>query len=270
MITGCSPLIPDNFLSPSTINSPERVCGHWIKPRLIQITPNMLDTREGQCLLKPILCPQPYKIGPFDSLDIIVWGHPEISTIATSSAALPGGGTAVQTAGSGGNPSPIVQPNGKIFFPYIGYLYVSGLTIEEGQDLIAHRLSLYIRNPQVSVQVSKFRNSNIYVLGEVGLPGMIPITDKPLSLMEAISKAGGIKTTTADPTHIYIIRGCYRRPDIFSFNGQSPQTLMIAEKFPLQENDIVYIPAATLSSFTTLVNTILPTFATYYTIKGLS
>src|SRR3990167_9342577 len=110
----------------------------------------------------------------------------------------------------------------------------------------------------------------MYVLGEVNGPGMQPITDRPLTLMEAISAAGGIKTSSADPTHIYLVRGAYQQPDVFWLNAQSPQALLIAERFPLQENDIVYVSAASLNSWNAFVGQVLPNFSTYYTIKGLS
>ena len=88
--------------------------------------------------------------------------------------------------------------------------------------------------------------------------------------MEAISNAGDINTRHADPTHIYLVRGSYLQPDVFWLNAQSPQSLLIAEQFPLQENDIVYVSAATLNSWNSFTAQVLPNFTTYYTIKGLS
>src|SRR3990167_5706662 len=99
-----------------------------------------MDTPEGQRLLKPALKPQPYRIGPYDNLDIIVWGHPEISTISSSTIPLPGSGSAPVVGGSN-NPSIVVQSNGEIYYPYVGRLNLSGLTIDEVQSRIAHRLA---------------------------------------------------------------------------------------------------------------------------------
>ncbi len=44
---------------------------------------------------------------------------------------------------------------------------------------------------------------------------MQPLTDKPLTLMEAISEAGGINPMIADPSHIYLLRGSYKEPQIY-------------------------------------------------------
>lgn len=270
-LTGCAPFVPDNYLSPGTIRMPiKQANGQWKQLKIVPISVAMLNTEEGQTLLRPELDPQPYRIGAFDNLNIIVWGHPEISTVASSTASLGSGGITPGSISSTSNPPVIVQTNGEIFYPYVGHLYVTGLTIDETQNKITHKLSAYIRNPQVTVQVAKYRNRNTYVLGEVKAPGMQPLTDKPLTLMEAISNAGGINPGSADPTHIYLIRGSYTEPQIFVLNTQSPQSLMIAEKFPMQENDIVYVSAATLNSWNNFIGTVLPNFSTYYTIKGLS
>ena len=120
------------------------------------------------------------------------------------------------------------------------------------------------------MKVSKFRNRNIYVLGEVAAPGLQALTDKPLSIMEALCAAGNINTTSADPTHIYLIRGDYTRPDVFWLSANTPQSLIIAEQFPLQENDILYVSSADLTGFNTIMNQILPPITTLLLAKNLS
>lgn len=277
IFSGCAPLVPDNYLTPARVRTPQKINGKWIEPRFIPISSQFLNSQEGQTLLKPALQPQPYLVGAYDNLNIIVWGHPELSTVASSAMPMPGSNNlSIQGMPNSAftttsfNPAVLVGTDGTIFYPYVGRLKVAGLTTNEIQNQITSRLSNYLRNPQVNVQVATFRNRNTYVLGEVRRPGMQPLTDKPLTLMEAISNAEGINTSSADPTHIYLIRGDYLRPDIFWLNAQSPQSLMIAEHFPLQENDIVYVSAATFNSWNNFVQTVLPTFTTYYTIKGLS
>jgi protein involved in polysaccharide export with SLBB domain len=270
LINACAaPIVPDNYLSAETIRTPQKINGVWISPRVIPISAQMLNSPEGQALLRPAMKPQPYKVGAFDVLNIIVWGHPELSTISSSTAGLPTGeGLSGLNIGMNNNPPVLVQTEGNIFYPYVGHIRVAGLTINEIQNKIAHQLSKYIRNPQVSVQVIHFRNRNIYVLGEVKTPGQQPLTDKPLTLMEAISVAGNINPSSSDPSHIYLIRGSYQKPDIFWLNAQSSQSLLIAEQFPLQENDIVYVSHAMLTPWNNFLNTLLGNLTAYGAIKG--
>lgn len=273
IISACAPLVPDNYLAPRTVRTAQKVNGRWIEPCLIPISVKMLQSQEGHELLEPALRPQEYRIGAYDNLNIIIWGHPELSTVSSvSNNPVPSSNSlsALSQLNVANNPAVLVETDGTIFYPYVGRIKVSGLTINQVQNKIGQRISTYIRNPQVTVQVAKFRNRNSYVLGEVKQPGMQPLTDKPLTLMEAISSAGGINPMTADPTHIYLIRGSYIKPDIFWLDAQSPQALLIAEQFPLHENDIVYVSAATFNSWNNFITTVFPTFTTYFTIKGLA
>jgi protein involved in polysaccharide export with SLBB domain len=268
-LCACSPLIPSNYLGTNSIQSSQYINGQRIQPTLIPISSEMLNTPKGRALLEPALTPAPYEVGAYDNLNIIVWGHPEISTVA--SAPMPTGLSTLPSASmTGGNPTILVQTDGTIFFPYVGHLRVNGLTVNKIQAAITNRLSRFIRNPQVTVQVEKYRNRNIYVLGEVRKPGMQPLTDRPLSLMEAISSAGNIDADSADPAHIYLVRGTYQHPEVFWLDARTPQALMIAERFPLKEYDIVYVSAAMLSPWTHFINQVLPSFSTYFTIKGLA
>ena len=271
-LCGCAPLVPSNYLGPTTIQSSQDVNGESVRPRLIPISTTMLSSPQGRALLEPLMQPQPYRIGTYDTLNIIVWGHPEVSTIPTApiSTLTPSSPAYSTISTTASNPTILVQTDGTIFFPYVGTVNVSGLTIERIQKIISQRLARYIRNPQVSVQVAKFRNRNVFVLGEVRMPNMQALTDKPLTIMEALSNAGGINPDSADPSHIYLVRGSYKKPDVFWLDARTPQSLMIAARFPLQENDIVYVSGASLSGLNRLLNQILPSLSTYTIAKGLS
>ena len=167
IISSCAPLIPSNYLRPSSMQIPQKINNKWVKPRLIPVSAEMLNTPEGRVLLEPAMRPQLYRAGAYDNLNVIVWGHPEFSTVATNSIA-PISSTSLPTGVPNMSNLPIVvQSDGMIFFPYVGSIKVAGLTINQIQNKIAKRLSNYLRNPQVTVQVSNFRNRNIYVFFEI-------------------------------------------------------------------------------------------------------
>src|SRR3990167_256737 len=272
LLCGCAPLVPSNYLTTLSIKTPQKANGKFINPQLIPLNAEMLNTPIGRELLLPAMMPQPYRIGPYDNLNIIVWGHPDISTIATAPIVNTNASLTSMTTSINGSTNPVisVETDGTIFYPYVGRMKIAGLTLNEAQASISQRLSKYIINPQVTIQVAKYRNRNIYVLGEVNAQGMQPLTDKPHSLMEALVNAGDINTRSADPTHIYLVLGSYQRPVIFWLNATTPQSLLIAQRFPLQENDIVYVSAAILNPWNNFVNQVLPNFTTYFTIKGLA
>jgi polysaccharide export outer membrane protein len=145
------------------------------------------------------ISPQAYAIGPGDVLQIVVWDHPEFAAALGSS----------QTPGSSrpGDPSPgfIVDQSGTLTFPYAGTFHVAGLRTEEIQQRLAVALSKYFVKPQVTVRVASYRAHRVYVDGEVHNPGALSVNDVPMSLYEAISRAGGF-SDTADQSDLVLVR----------------------------------------------------------------
>ncbi|WP_070990087.1 polysaccharide biosynthesis/export family protein [Halofilum ochraceum] len=121
-----------------------------------------------------------YRVGPGDVLSIVVWNHPELTNPF---------GDAVDSASSGR----LVRPDGTLFFPYVGPIDAAGLTLEDIQERLARGLESYVQQPQVNVRVREYRSKQVYVTGEVREPGMLPITDRPLTVLDAISRAGGFQ-----------------------------------------------------------------------------
>lgn len=144
--------------------------------------------------------PTTYTIGSGDILNIVVWDHPQLALSAAGSV----GSDAAATASSVGN-GYNVNPDGLIQFPYIGNIKLAGLTETQARDQIARLLSEFIKNPQVTLRIQSYRNGRVYIDGEVRNPGLQSINDIPMTLPEAIGRAGGY-TAAADRSSIAITR----------------------------------------------------------------
>jgi polysaccharide biosynthesis/export protein len=145
--------------------------------------------------------PAPYTIGPSDVIGVLVYDHPELLPNAGAVIAQSTDPTGISAA-----PGFIVGADGQVFFPYIGRVKVAGLTESEASELFVKRLSKYIKDPQVTVRIQSFRSRRAYVEGEVRIPGTQIFTDVPMTLPEAINRAGGI-TITGDRSFVTLTRG---------------------------------------------------------------
>ena len=123
-----------------------------------------------------------YVIHPGDTISILVWGHEEY------------------------NQSITVRQDGKISYPFLGEIKVDGLTTIELSEKIQEELFKHLLKPQVTVIVTQPKKNEIFVLGQVNLPNQFRFDQDKLSLLKALSMAGGILDDTADSHNVKIIR----------------------------------------------------------------
>ncbi len=82
-----------------------------------------------------------------------------------------------------------VPPNGRINYPLIGQIMVAGRTTDEIEKEIIKKLSEYIIDPKVTVQINQVHSLKFMAVGEVTAPGIYEMTRR-MSLTEGIAKAG--------------------------------------------------------------------------------
>jgi polysaccharide export outer membrane protein len=199
-----------------------------ITEQLIESERRVLADQSPQDLSPLIVTnPAPYTIGQGDVLSIVVWDHPELA----------GSGMTAATAAvdSGTAPPNAVQPGfavdhmGRIQFPLIGLLHVEGQTEEQARSLLTKKLARYIAQPSLTLRVQSYRSKRVYIDGEVKAPGLQAINDIPMTLVEALNRAGGM-LPSADQSRIVIERG----PSRYMINlrdlvqkGVNPGTVML-------------------------------------------
>lgn len=171
-----------------------------------------------------------YRLGARDILSIVVWDHPELTIPAGEFRSAEAAGT-------------VINEDGTIFYPYVGVIRASGLTVEQLRDTITRKISAYIENPQLDVRVAAYRSKKVYVVGEVKTPGIHFINDIPMTVAEAVNRAGGV-TDTADQRLITLSRkGAVYPIDLTGLyeNGDLQSNVV------LQDGDILNVWDAALS-----------------------
>jgi polysaccharide export outer membrane protein len=160
------------------------------------------NRKQHQIELSQLLsgAPPAYMVGPGDVLQIVVWDHPEFA------AAL--GSSQTQSSARPGDPLAgfVVDQNGGLTFPYAGTLHVASLRTEQIQQRLTSALAVYFVKPQVTVRMASYRAHQVYVDGEVHSPGALAVNDVPMTLYEAVSRAGGF-SETADQSDLVLVRG---------------------------------------------------------------
>jgi len=271
-----------------------------------------------------------YRLGPGDIISIIVWDHPELTIPAGS----------FRTAEQAGT---VVAEDGTIFYPYVGVIKAQGKTTSELRAMLSAKLAKYIERVQLDVRMVAFRSQQVYVVGEVAKPGIQQVTDIPMTVLDAVNRAGGftpeadysrvlltrrgttylvdiqamydygaseqnalleqgdivnvadrsynkvfvlgevtkpgslvmnrkrstlaealsdagyINQTTADPRWIYVMRGNADTPELFHLDSRLPDALLLADRFPLRPRDIIYVDTAPVVRWQRVVANILPT-----------
>lgn len=134
-----------------------------------------------------------YRVDVGDVLDIVVWDHPELNMPAGENRSPEQSGQRVQA-------------DGTFFYPYVGQVRAKGRTPEAIRDDLSRKLKDYIPDPQVEVRVASYKSQAVSVTGEVNEPSRQPLTDTPLTLLDAIDAAGGL-TKEADPRRVTVRRG---------------------------------------------------------------
>lgn len=121
----------------------------------------------------PVSSPSPeynYLIGPGDSVNIIVWRNPDLSTTVP------------------------VRPDGKITVPLVEDLPALGKDSSTLARDIEAALSKYIRDPVVTVIVTNFvgpYSEQIRVVGEAAKPQALPYRQN-MTLLDVMIAVGGI------------------------------------------------------------------------------
>jgi len=305
------------------------------KTRIVPITADLIIDRENSRLqavnnLPPVDVSQvTYRIGPHDRLLITVWEHPELNDPG-SEKIMP------ELAGK------VVADDGSLYYPYVGNIHVAGKTVSEARTMLTHELSKYFKKVKLDLRVLSFQSHRAAIVGEVKTPGIQAMTETPLTVSEAISRAGGVTENadmsnvalardgklykidvlslyekggaaqdmllkdgdvlnipdrkdnkvlvmgevgkqqalqvnkgklslsqalaeaygfdlnTSRPGEVYVIRPGNMNPEIFQLNANSPDALILADQFPLQAHDTVFVGTSGVTQWSRVLNQILP------------
>jgi len=109
------------------------------------------------------------------------------------------------------------------------------------------------------VNVLDRSQQKVFVMGEVVRPGSVEIINGYLTLSAAIGEVGGVKQITADSGGIYVVRGTNRdKPEIFHLDASYATGMLLAERFAMHAQDVVFVDTAGVSQWNRVISQLLP------------
>lgn len=141
-------------------------------PAMLAVSPSIAQPSPAQ---------EAYILGPGDTLDIVVYGEPDLFRTVT------------------------VKPDGAVSLALLGEVKAAGRTTTQLAADLTRLYGKYLKQPSISVTVREFRVDRIYILGQVSRPGEYQLRPG-IGIMELLANAGG-PTGRADLAKVVVIRG---------------------------------------------------------------
>lgn len=147
------------------------------------------------------------------------------------------------------NESVTVQPDGRFSLALAQNMPAAGRTTDEVAAELAKAYSGELIRPKISVILRSALPTRIYVGGEVYQPGEYLSVGPPLTLVQAIARAGGLKNS-ANPDQVILVRRNGKGPPklySLSYNdattGADPK-----QDIPLMPYDSLFVPRTVIAN----------------------
>ncbi len=163
--------------------------------------------------------PPVYRLNPGDVVRISVWREDELLREAR------------------------IQPDGTVSYPLAGSVQAAGRSPDEVAATIKDRLTPFISDAVVTVELLEAQGYRVYVVGEVNRPGEYQLA-QPITVLQALSIAGGL-TPFAGESGIRILRTDMEGQANIEFNYNDVASRGEMEKnIFLKSGDTVIVPSS--------------------------
>lgn len=165
-----------------------------------------------------------YRIQPGDQLDIKFFYNPEL------------------------NEQIIVRPDGKVSLQLVTEMMAAGMTPGELTNQLKQAYGVELKRPEVAVIVRTFNDQRIYVDGEVLRPGVVTLPG-PMTVLQAISQAGGMKETARLNEVIVIRKNSVEKPTTLVVNLEDAiEGTDLQQDIRVMPHDIVFVPRSAIGN----------------------
>lgn len=147
--------------------------------------------------------------------------------------------------------------DGTVNLPMIGRVAAAGLTVPQLERELRKRLSVFVKDPQISILITEYRSQPVSVVGAVNSPGVHQLQGRK-TLLELLSSAGGIRQDAGYSVRVtrraewgpIPLPGAKTGPDGFSVAAISLPAILSAESpgenISIKPHDVISVPRAQL------------------------
>ena len=166
----------------------------------------------------------PFRLGPGDKLELEIVGQ------------------------AGSRTTTFLCPDGKLYFDLLPGMDLWGLTLDEAKEKLVAGLAAFYARPQLAITLTAVESKRVWVMGRLNKSGVFPLHG-PMTIIEAISKAGGLFTSRfsgtteelADLNHSFLVRRGEMLPVNFQKLLREGNT---SHNIYLQPDDFIYLPSS--------------------------
>lgn len=146
-----------------------------------------------------------------------------------------------------------VRPDGRISLASTGELTVVGMTPAELERLIVDKSSTRLRNPEVTVVITKLGEQRVYVGGEVLRPGFVTLRPD-MTILQAVLQAGGFRKTAKLDSVLLMTPAANGQFEAARVDMAAVVDGGVPERVRLHPNDVVYAPPTWISDMNDVVD----------------
>lgn len=149
-----------------------------------------------------------------------------------------------------------VEADGTFTYPMIGRVKAGGLTLRQVEAQVKKQLvdGGFFNNPQITVSIEQYNSQKVFIVGEVRMPGMYPLSGS-MNLIEVLARAGSTLPTASG--EVVIVHLASKTPpvpvppnakdgeeNIVRVNVRDLEKGIVSENAALRDGDQIFVPRA--------------------------
>ncbi|MCG6550794.1 MAG: polysaccharide export protein [Candidatus Magnetominusculus sp. LBB02] len=153
------------------------------------------------------------------------------------------------------NATTTVLPDGTISLQFVGRVKAVGLTSEKLDEKLSELFADHIAHPEINVNIVATPNQRVFVDGEVVKKGAVVLPGRNISVLQAITEAGGVNENGKEG-EILVIRWIgEQKYNIFQVDLEKIKNgTDMNQNIKLRPLDIVYVPRTNIAKVNQFVD----------------